>query len=543
MAFLNVPTPPTEFSNSSYGTFTVEGHSETQIESSVSIPSKSSINASYTINPFNVAYGTFEILAPPRINKTLLPVMDTYVRNDARTMNFNGADLMVGNENNILYRALLRFDLSTLQERLIFTKGILKLKALEVTDEFTINIYKVNSYWGENTVTFSGQPVKGELVKSFSVSPTNADTSIDIKDLVVDWYKNDYSNYGIVLQLEKEEENHKVRFGSREIMGYEPKLELEYFDPVIPQLKRATLNSYLNIPEHLDNQLNADIEIYSFYETNVLESEVHIHIPNTLESEIEIQEGTIPADLVIATNDSLRCIFYIATTESRDLPSEINISKCNLLGNVGIYTNDSIPSELSISKSRESYLNAYISIDDALSDSKFLNADINISTPSINADMTIATHHTLLSNITIQSQSTKSLPSSIDITKDSLPSDIHIEKWKQLDSDITIRINDELNANILISYRKSNELNSNVFIQQNKTLYVNGFIKSPYLRSNIQIRRNDIDNLDANIVIRDIYPYLLSEISISAQWSNDLLASLTINNGTGGGRHAYGFIF
>ena len=543
MAFLNVPTPPTEFSNSSYGTFAVEGHSEIQIESSISIPSKSSLNASYTINPFNVAYGTFEILAPPRINRTLFPVMDTFVRNDAPTMSFNGIDLMVGSENNVIFRSFLRFDLSKLQERLIFTKGILKLKALEVTDDFTINIYKVNSYWHENTVTFSGQPIKGEFVKSFNVSPTNIDVSIDIKDLITDWYKNDYDNYGIVLQLENEEENHKVRFGSREIMGYEPKLELEYFDPVIPQLKRATLNSYLNIPEHLDNQLNADIEIYSFYETNVLESEVHIHIPNTLESEIEIQKGVIPADLVIATNDSLRCIFYIATTESRDLPSEINISKCNLLGNVGIYTNDSIPSELSISRSRESYLNAYISIDDALSGSKFLNADINISTPSINADMTIATHSTLLSNITIQSQSTKSLPSSIDITRDSLPSDIHIEKWKQLDSDITIRINDELNANIFIPYRNSDELNSNIFIQQNKTLYANGFIRSPYLRCNIQIRRNDIDNLEANIVIRDIYPYLLSEINISAPWSNDLLASLTINNGTGGGRHAYGFIF
>lgn len=529
MAFLNVPIPPTEFSNSSYGTFAVEGHSETQIESSISIPSESSLNASYTINPFNVAYGTFEILAPPRINRTLFPVMDTFVRNDAPTMSFNGIDLMVGSENNVIFRSFLRFDLSKLQKRLIFTKGILKLKALEVTDDFTINIYKVNSYWHENTVTFSGQPIKGEFVKSFNVSPTNTDVSIDIKDLITDWYKNDYDNYGIVLQLEnEEEENHKVRFGSREIMGYEPKLELEYFDPVIPQLKRATLNSYLNIPEHLDNQLNADIEIHSFYETNVLESEVHIHIPDTLESEIEIQKGTIPADLVIATNDSLRCIFYIATTESRDLPSDITIYNENLVGNIKISGTSVLPVDMMIHNPNES---------------SSLDANVGISKPYINADITIATHNTLLSNITIQSQSTKSLPSSIDITRDSLPSDIHIEKWKQLDSDITIRINDELNANIFIPYRNSDELNSNIFIQQNKTLYANGFIRSPYLRCNIQIRRNDIDNLEANIVIRDIYPYLLSEISISAPWSNDLLASLTINNGTGGRRHAYGFIF
>jgi hypothetical protein len=138
-------------------------------------------------------------------------------------------------------RAYLQFDLSTVpgNARIIDASLILYQNTARGSGSFNVGLYQVNSYWGENTITWNNQPTSSTMVEASCF--VNFDCFIwriwnNIGDLVQGWLDESIANYGMLLKATTDETSLTllVSFWSSDYTddpSKRPKLTVDYYIP------------------------------------------------------------------------------------------------------------------------------------------------------------------------------------------------------------------------------------------------------------------------------------------------------------------------
>jgi len=146
--------------------------------------------------------------------------------------------LRIGKWGDTIYKSYLQFDLSTLPVDAVILYADLKLyqSITNGTEDFTIGVFKIDSNWEENTITWNNQPGYHPIPES--TSPIIMDDSTwlswDISSLLQGWVDGSIANHGIVLVATTTVSFSEVFFPSSDyidIPGQRSKLEITYYVP------------------------------------------------------------------------------------------------------------------------------------------------------------------------------------------------------------------------------------------------------------------------------------------------------------------------
>jgi len=181
------------------------------------------------------------ITAPLTLQPGLQEGKDAVVQNKKPGDNFGDNNYSaVGNASNTMILFYLQFDLSSIPEEAVITEANLSLYQDDFwgTKAFVIGLYRVYEDWEESTITWDNRPAVSPQIKSTqTVSPGYRGwvTWEGLAELVEGWIKEDFHNYGILLQDTEEVLADSIAYfctsESLNIPSCSPKLEIKYYLP------------------------------------------------------------------------------------------------------------------------------------------------------------------------------------------------------------------------------------------------------------------------------------------------------------------------
>ena len=163
---------------------------------------------------------------------------DAVVQNTMPGNNFGEDNFsIVGNASSTMILFYLQFDLSSIPEEAVITEANLSLYQNNYwgSQDFAIGLYRVYEPWEESTITWDNRPtVSPQISPTQTVSPgyTGWVTWEGLAELVEGWMREDFYNYGILLQDTDEiTADSTAYFCTSEninIPSCSPKLEIKY---------------------------------------------------------------------------------------------------------------------------------------------------------------------------------------------------------------------------------------------------------------------------------------------------------------------------
>ncbi len=136
--------------------------------------------------------------------------------------------------------------------------------AAEASSSYRVKAYRVTSRWKENKLTWNHQPGKAEQVGSATFSTGDGTKSIDITELVRQWYAGTYPNYGVTIWMSNENNRGGIfcsRFGtSSQCQGQiRPRLKIEYQE-VVPTYNTAWLTD-----EAMEGEYDTSVDTIRYF--------------------------------------------------------------------------------------------------------------------------------------------------------------------------------------------------------------------------------------------------------------------------------------
>jgi len=166
---------------------------------------------------------------------------DATVQNTMPDNNFGEDNFsIVGNANSTMILFCLQFDLSSIPEEAVITEANLSLYQNNFwgSQDFAIGLYRVYEPWEESTITWDNRPTVSpqiNLPQTVSSGYTGWVTWEGLAELVEGWIREDFYNYGILLQDTDEiTADSTAYFCTSEninIPSCSPKLEIKYYLP------------------------------------------------------------------------------------------------------------------------------------------------------------------------------------------------------------------------------------------------------------------------------------------------------------------------
>jgi len=145
----------------------------------------------------------------------------------------------IGNSATTIVRTYIKFSLSSIPADAIVTDADLKLYQYSTngTDNFTIELLKINNSWGESTICWDLMPTLSSdpIISSSITAGATTWNSWDIDDLVQAWLDGDIANYGVVLKDTNETSGDTIAYFYTSDYTTDttkcPKLEIDYYIP------------------------------------------------------------------------------------------------------------------------------------------------------------------------------------------------------------------------------------------------------------------------------------------------------------------------
>ena len=135
---------------------------------------------------------------------------------------------------NSIYRDLMKFDLSDMNDCVDITSAILKLYVCDVTDPAVcayVTPYLVTQKWQGNAVNWESAPGYDELSHGLTVPVKNAGFyQWDITEFMSHWFKHTKTNFGVLLKSTEAADGETKRFATSENLNAElrPGLKITY---------------------------------------------------------------------------------------------------------------------------------------------------------------------------------------------------------------------------------------------------------------------------------------------------------------------------
>ncbi|HEX7320743.1 MAG TPA: DNRLRE domain-containing protein [bacterium] len=143
------------------------------------------------------------VLAALGWTQTFYPTADAYISQGDPSTNFGTQGWLItyGNPWSLVYRTLMRFDLSSLPPGTPISAATVSLYMWDQAGvDFNVDIHKVLASWTETGVTWSNQPSFNATVESSLPYQGYTWWHFTITALVQDWVNNPGSNYGMILR-------------------------------------------------------------------------------------------------------------------------------------------------------------------------------------------------------------------------------------------------------------------------------------------------------------------------------------------------------
>jgi len=145
----------------------------------------------------------------------------------------------IGNSATTIVRTYIKFSLSSIPADAIVTDADLKLYQYSTngTDNFTIELLKINNSWGESTICWDLMPTLSSdpIISSSITAGATTWNSWDIDDLVQAWLDGGIANYGAVLKDTNESSGNTIAYFYTSDYTTDttkcPKLEIDYYIP------------------------------------------------------------------------------------------------------------------------------------------------------------------------------------------------------------------------------------------------------------------------------------------------------------------------
>ena len=300
------------------------------IESSMTVVTSGSteIDASIKVPYTNEGYAVFTVTPPVTDISTLTPIKDAMIRQNLPINYGNEQEMLVGNVNNELFRALLSFDLGSIPVGREIIRAVLKLyHANSLLPDVDIALEQLSGDWTERGVLWYTQPGTDGVITTVKAGNKRGYIEIDLLEMIDHWYHNPSTNNGMLLRYLSESLLGTRKFYTRESKS-PPLLEVEYSLSEVRTPGRVDVNSSIVVSAIKSLTLECAVEVIPVI--HYLESECIIKVsynnPLDILSQVYVKhEHTLEIDCSVNPATSLfkdlDCCFQVKFT--KDLVSDI----------------------------------------------------------------------------------------------------------------------------------------------------------------------------------------------------------------------------
>lgn len=440
-------------------TFRLMYRNESTIDANVLARVSNSLDSILSIRPHNQMFGLIDIIEPIRVNETLTPNKDAFVRssNEYKYLNYGNATSMsigyIQSSDDIL-KSYISFDLSKYDSNYVFEDAKLRLYYIgSISNIDNIKLSYADRNWKEDGITYANRPLAKELVADkYTINTNEGYIEFSILDSIVSIIEKDRENFGFI--LESDNSLKQDIFFTRE-SSRPPELNIRYFDTRVPSTGRSELNGTALFIGIGNSDLNSHLTIHTDY-----------------------AETDINATLWLHRYD---------TPESKDFVSKVSSSQPDLNATAFFYRVGNGDLESTLRVYEYTFRDAEASID--------------VITPDLNS--TFATGITSYLDSYVDIRETYDVNAYFNTMQTSmLNSTLAIRRNEYADTSFVLSSNKpDINATLLSRSYGESDLSSFVYIYGDKELFVEANVGIGYPELNIKLRAKAIGEDDLSVTL------------------------------------------
>lgn len=458
----------------------------------------SSLNGSILVRARNSMEGLFDTQRPPRVDETLYPIQDTYVKDTAPTTNYgNMSELLVGKDRNgATHRSLVKFNVSSLPDNSVIEKAELVFSPSRISSSLLIEVGTPNEPWSEYGTTWNNQPSRYDRLDAFHSGPNTDEVRMDITTLASLWYSGSNVNNGISLSQALANDSTIKSFMSSET-STSPRLEITYYSSRIDNYDRADLSSSIRVIGYPTEDLKSSIEINSYWSHEDFEGSIDVVDPTLLPSSIIVSSPDLMSTIPVAyfENDDFDSSIYVKLPGISEIESSIHARA---------RTTEDLPGRISVKYDLTSGMNSSIVIHKPAD----LESSIHPRVESISD---------LRGRVRVRA-----------VTDDDLVSSIDVDQISDLEGSIEPRLlaDSDLIGTLWTKYSGDSAIESSIEVPERDDLISSIAIDGVHYRdtdleSSIHVRAKSYSDLDSVITISDYISSLVSSIEVDPMYDED----------------------
>lgn len=365
------------------------------------------IETEVSVRPHNRMWALYDVVQPPLIDNINNPIMDAFTRSENTFSSINygtGTSMVVGRLDGHTWSSYLKFDVAHINSSLPITGSKLRLHYTGSIPQLNIEVYDLNKYWQEYSITHLNAPVPQNLIKDVYVqNVAGRYIDIDVSDKVLEWINNPTLNQGFMIKISDDSPDGQMIFRTRESYT-PPELIVTHYDTSIFSTGRSEIVTEIKAMKASLSEVNTEVTVKNTFDFYRLDAEIYVHrieVPIDIDIETEITASS-PLKFVeivsaIRSESNVKTEINIISGENvSKVDTEINVSrpvedveiyvkhqnKVDVEITPKLYGEDSILTEIISSKPDINVEITALITDDVL-------VEITSSKPNVNAEITV----------------------------------------------------------------------------------------------------------------------------------------------------------
>ncbi len=458
------------------------------------------LDSALSVRPHNTMYGITDVVEPPTTTFLLSPIKDAFLRDRIPRLNYGTEeDMFVGTSyGGEHYRAAMQFGPLGVPEHRTIKRATLRLQLLNSNPLQQIGLYEipVRTEWEETGITWANQPQVDHLLKTFDSGVYPGLVTVDLTELVRQWYKGTATHNGFLLKQLDESIPGFKQYSTRESKLERPVLEVEFFDPTIVSYGRAQLASEIKVIAHRDYDFDSVLEVNPIFWEALLEGDMIVRDPKVpidddKESELVVSRPEFDSELkVLLRDDDVHPgeLLVRARGEPEDLEAVNGVSRPILNGELYVRFFDDLDGSM--------YVRGALDCD--------MDSVIQVSRPNLEAEITIRPYQDFGGSILIRGGLETLLETDIAVSRPQLVGELNIRYYNNLDASLDIAYRTMLESELMVMIKKDISLDSDLSVIYAEMLDSALIVNSPYMAGEIIVRVPGEEFLDAELYVREV---------------------------------------
>lgn len=480
------------------------------------------VPAEIYIRPHNRMWGLYEVQEPPKITDIFNPVQDSFTRSKSQyqSINYGGNNsLPIGRTDDDIYRSFIQFSFANWNPSYVIIESKLRLYYSGLIPQGAkIELFTVNKQWQEYGITDLNRPSPTSLiVDEYTNNSTKMYVEFEFTDVIVDWIKQNVSNYGFMIRLANESVDSIVTFRARESTR-PPELLITYYDARIYSTGRSQVPVEIFVWNTGNSDTLTEIEVGSVIDNSDVLTEIYVHrrevpVESEYETEITVTKPYIYTEVTVSINDESDVFTELVVRsetmhDRRDI--EIIISKPAVDAELYVKHQNSTHAEITVQRNEDSDK----------------PTEIAVSRESADVELYVKYANSIESEITVQRVPDDDKETEIAVTRETVDAEIYVKHKNDTATEITVQRDGSSSIDVEIAVSRPDvwtEIMPRVFDESDRDaeIYVRAINDSSKL-TEIAVTR------DAVLVEITVVESSDIETEIYVKHTDDVLTEITI---------------